>query len=141
MKKIITILFLASAFQVFGQTEEEKVLDRVKQLNESIFGKRDSLALEGLMADKVTYGHSVGRIENRQEMIQAAISNPGSYSGVMMEGATVFFVNKVAVVRHVLKATSIAKDGSQSALNINILQVWVKQKKQWKLTARQSVRI
>ena len=141
MKKIITILFLASAFQVFGQTEEEKVLDRVKQLNESIFGKRDSLALEGLMADKVTYGHSVGRIENRQEMIQAAISNPGSYSGVVMEGATVFFVNKTAIVRHVLKATSIAKDGSQSALNINILQVWVKQKKQWKLTARQSVRI
>ncbi len=141
MKKLFVFLFLALTIHSSAQTDEQKVLQRVKQLNDAIFINKDSVALEGLLADKVTYGHSGGKVENRAEMIHGAISNPGTYSNFVMDSASVFFQNNTAVVRHVLKATSIDKDGKQSPLHIGVLQVWVKQKKQWKLMARQAVKL
>ena len=141
MKILFVFLFLVFAITSSAQTEEEKVLQRVTQLNNAIFGFKDSIALEGLLADKVSYGHSSGKIENRKEMIHGAVSNTGSYTNFVMEGATVYFENKTAIVRHVLNATSIDKEGKQTPLHIGILQVWVKQKKHWKLTARQAVKL
>jgi Domain of unknown function (DUF4440) len=141
MKKIILFLFLAIGIQSLAQTDEQKVLDRVKQLNDAIFINKDSVALEGLLADKVTYGHSGGKVENRSEMIHGAITSPSSYSNFMMDSASVFFENNTAVVRHVLKATSIDREGKQSPLHLGVLQVWVMQNKQWKLMARQAVKL
>jgi len=141
MKKLFLILFLAIAIQSSAQTDEQKVLERVKQLNDAIFANKDSAALEGLLAVKATYGHSGGKIENRSEMIHGAITSPSTYSNFMMDSASVFFENNTAVVRHVLKATSIDKDGKQSPLHLAVLQVWVIQNKQWKLMARQAVKL
>src|SRR5258707_6452434 len=141
MKKIFLFLFLAIAIQSLAQTNEQKVLDRVKQLNDAIFINKDSVTLEKLLADKVTYGHSGGKVENRSEMIHGAITNPGTYSNFMMDSASVFFENNAAVVRHVLKATSIDREGKQSPLHLGVLQVWVMQNKQWKLMARQAVKL
>ena len=141
MKKLFLFLFVAIAVQSSAQTDEQKVLDRVKQLNDAIFTNKDSAALERLLADKVTYGHSGGKVENRSEMIHGAITNPGTYSNFMMDSASVFFENNTAVVRHILKATSIDREGKQSPLHIGVLQVWVMQNKQWKLMARQAVKL
>ena len=140
-KNLFIILLLGLTIQSSAQTEEQKVLQRVTQLNNAIFGVKDSIALEGLLADKVSYGHSSGKIENRKEMIHGAVSNTGTYANFIMESATVYFENKTAIVRHVLNATLIDKEGKQTPLHIGILQVWIKDKKQWKLTARQAVKL
>ena len=142
MKKLLLVLFLALTIHSFGQTDEQKVLDRVKKLNTAIFINKDSVVLEGLMAQKVSYGHSTGKIENRPEMISGAVHSPSTYKDFVMDSATVFFQEKnTAVVRHVLRATSVDKAGKESPLHINVLQVWIMQNKQWKLTARQAVKI
>jgi len=44
-------------------------------------------------------------------------------------------------VRHVLRATAIDKAGKQTPLHLNVLQLWVMQNKQWKLMARQAVKL
>ena len=119
MKKIILFLFVFAAIRSFAQTDEQKVLDRVKQLNTAIFMNKDSVALEGLMADKVTYGHSGGKMENRPEMIAGAVHSPSTYKNFVMDSATVFFEGKnTAVVRHVLRATSVDREGKESPLHI-----------------------
>ena len=141
MKKFILFFLLISTIQTSAQTEEEKVLQRIKKLNEAIFGVKDSVALENLLADKLTYGHSTGKIENRQEMIIAAVANTTSYTDFKMEGAVIYFENKTAIVRYVISATNISKDGKTSPLHLGLLQVWIKQKKEWKLTARQAVKL
>ena len=142
MKKLFLFLFLAIAIHSLAQNDEHKVLDRVKQLNDAIFMNKDSVELDGLMADKVTYGHSGGKVENRSEMISGAVHSPSTYKNFAMDSATVFFEGKnVAVVRHVLKATSVDREGKESPLHIGVLQVWVMQNKQWKLMARQAVKL
>lgn len=141
MKKLIVFILLTVTIQSFAQTEEERVLQRIKQLNEAIFGAKDSVALENLLSDKVTYGHSTGKIENRQEMIIGAITNANNYTDFKMEDAVVYFKNKTAIVRCVISGTNISKEGKTSPLHLGLLQVWIKQKKQWKLTARQAVKL
>lgn len=141
MKNLVLFFALALFIQSSAQTKETELFQRVKQFNDAIFMVKDSVALEGLLADKVSYGHSTGKIENRQEMIHGAISNTGSYANISLEDFTAFFENNSAIVRHTLKGISIDKDGKQTPLHIGLLQVWVKQKKQWKLTARQAVKL
>ena len=66
---------------------------------------------------------------------------PIKFGKVSLEDFNVFFEKNTAIVRHAIKGTSIDKDGKQSPLHIGLLQVWVKQKRQWKLTARQAVKL
>ena len=141
MKNVFTLFFLSLFIHLSAQTKETELFQRVKQFNDAIFMVKDSIALERLLADKVSYGHSSGKIENRQEMMHGAISNTGSYSNISLEDFSVYFENNSAIVRHTLKGTSIEKDGKQTPLHIGLLQIWVKQKKQWKLTARQAVKL
>ena len=141
MKIYLSILMVIVSSFLFAQANEQKILLRVKQLNDAVFLNKDSVALEGLLADKLTYGHSGGKIENRKEMISNAVNSKTTYKNFMSDSATVFFENNVAVARHILKATSIDKDGKESPLHLGILLVWIKQKNQWMLTARQSVKL
>lgn len=141
MKYLFVFFLLSSCIQLSAQTQETELFQRVKRFNDAIFMVKDSLALEDLLADKVSYGHSSGKTENRQEMIHGAISNTGSYANISLEDFTVFFEKNTAIVRHTLKGSSIDKDGKQTPLHIGLLQVWVKQKKLWKLTARQAVKL
>ena len=141
IQTLFLFFFLALFIQLPAQPQDTELFKRVKQLNDAIFMVKDSLALEGLLADKLSYGHSTGKIENRQEMIHGAVSNKGSYSNVSLEDFNVFFEKNTAIVRHAINGTSIDKDGKQSPLHIGLLQVWVKQKRQWKLTARQAVKL
>ena len=140
-KNILLSLLLLVAINSFSQSNEEKVLQRVKKLNDAIFMNKDSMALEGLMADKVTYGHSTGKVEDRKMMISDAVNSKQTYTNFVMDSATVFFEgNKTAIVRHVLRAIS-TENGKEMPLHLNVLQVWVNQNDQWKLTARQAVKL
>jgi len=141
MKNLFAFIFLFTTTLASAQTNAEKVMQRVQELNNAVFVAKDSIALEGLMAEEVSYGHSSGKIENRQEMIHGAISTKVSFVNLVMDSPTVYFQNKTAIVRHQLKATSIDGTGKESPLHIGILQVWIRQKGKWKLTARQAVKL
>ena len=141
MKKLFLFISLFIVISVSAQTEAEKVLQRVQELNNAVFVTKDSIVLEGLMAEEVSYGHSSGKIENRQQMIHNAVTSASLFSNVLMEISVVYFQNKTAIVRHQLKANAKDTTGKESLLNIGVLQVWVKQKGNWRLTARQAVKL
>lgn len=145
MKYCLTILlFLAGCTTLFAQTNKEReVLKRIEVLNKSIFADknaRDSAALENLLSEKVTYGHSSGKIENKKQMIHNAMVSPTTYEGFRMDSATVFFEGKTAVSRHILKAKTL-ENGKEGVLRLGVLQVWLKNNKEWKLVARQAVKL
>ncbi|MFY7899493.1 MAG: hypothetical protein ACOVNY_04860, partial [Chitinophagaceae bacterium] len=60
---------------------------------------------------------------------------------VLTEVGNIIFQQNTAVVRHVISATQTEKDGKVSPLKLQVLQVWIKDNNQWKLQARQSVRL
>lgn len=142
MKKLATIAFLFFSVISFSQSsKEEKVWSRVGALTQAIFETKDSAALEGLVSSSVSYGHSGGNIENKTLMVHNAISSATKYKDLSLERTSIDVEKRSAVVRHNLRGISIDDKGVEAPLNIAILQVWKKENGQWRIWARQAVRI
>ena len=70
------IAMLAFMGTVFCQSKDEiAVLANSKRLHQIVFGTKDSVALEGLLAKSLTYGHSSGKVQNRAEAIDGIVHN------------------------------------------------------------------
>ena len=143
MKKALFIfLFLTSAFLGFSQSKKEQVLiERTYLLSRTVFGTKDSLALEDLFAKKSSYGHSGGKIETREEAIAAISKNKSVYTDTAVSNINVVINDDVAVVRHLFKAAEKKADGTASPLNLSLMLVWVKEKGKWRLMGRQAVKL
>ncbi|GAA4336565.1 nuclear transport factor 2 family protein [Flaviaesturariibacter amylovorans] len=141
MKKLFLIAILLISLGATAQSKAETgVLAAAKAFHEAVFLNKDSAALDRLLASEVTYGHSGGKIEDRAGMIQGAIRNTSTYSGVTMSPVQVLLKGKTAVTRHGMTGTENKADGTKSELRLNILQTWIKDGRSWKLMARQAVR-
>ena len=143
MKKLFLIFLFVSVYTFsFGQnSKEEAVWKRVEALTNSIFGKKDSLALVDLVSNKVTYGHSTGLIEDKATMIKNAVGNKGSYKNIEIERINMSLDDKTAVLRHNLRGVNVDAAGAESPLNLQILQVWRKENGVWRIWGRQAVKI
>ena len=94
----------------------------------------------GLMAvthERLSYGHSAGRIENRQQFIDPLANKTSTFRSITVSDQTIDVVGDDAIVRHVLRGES-ESNGRVNPVNIGILQVWKKQPDGWKLLARQA---
>lgn len=94
----------------------------------------------GLMAvthERLSYGHSAGRIENRQQFIDPLVNKTSVFRSITVSDQTIDVVGDDAIVRHVLRGES-ESNGRVNPVNIGILQVWKKQADGWKLLARQA---
>ena len=94
----------------------------------------------GLMAvthERLSYGHSAGRIENRQQFIDPLANKTSVFRSMNISDQTIDVVGDDAIVRHVLRGES-ESNGRVNPVNIGILQVWKKQPDSWKLLARQA---
>lgn len=127
--RLLALFVFAFTLNSFAQTGDEKaVWDRVDALTKAVFGTKDSLAIKELVSDKLTYGHSGGNIEDMPTMVHNAAVSPAVYKNQTTEKVSLFFVNNTAIVRTVFRAVSVDK-GTESPLNIALLQVWAKEKK------------
>ena len=94
----------------------------------------------GMMAvthERLSYGHSAGRIENRQQFIDPLANKTSIFRSLNVSDQTIDVVGDDAIVRHVLRGES-ESNGRVNPVNIGILQVWKKQPDGWKLLARQA---
>ena len=94
----------------------------------------------GLMAvthERLSYGHSAGRIENRQQFIDPLANKTSIFRSMNVSDQTIDVVGDDAIVRQVLRGES-ESNGRVNPVNIGILQVWKKQADGWKLLARQA---
>ncbi len=142
MKKILTIISLAFSTIAFAQLkDEQKIIYNVKLLHSTIFGTKDSLTLEKMSAKEVTYGHSHGNLQDRSTFITSVSHNQSTYTNIQANNISVIVNGKTAVSRYLLTGTETNKAGKVTELKLNILQVWIKEKKAWKMMARQAVMV
>lgn len=141
MKKVLFIsMFLLVVASVFAQSKEEKqIIERTYLLSHTVFGTKDSATLNDLFAKKLTYGHSHGKLQNRQEALAGAYHNQSTYADTAVSNVQVLLDDDVAVVRHLFKAKEIKKDGTVVPLDFLMMLVWVKEKGKWRLMGRQAV--
>lgn len=142
MKRILTVVVLFVSLNVMAQSaKDQAVWKQAEALTKAVFETKDRATLQTLVSDHVTYGHSGGNIENKTEMVNNAASSPTKYKNLEFEKVSMNVQDKVAVLRHNLRAISVDDKGAESPLNLGILQVWKKENGKWRIWARQAVRI
>ena len=100
----------------------------------------DRNRLEELVADKLSYGHSSGHIDDKNEFLDKISSGKSDFVTISLSDQTVAVSRNTAIVRHILKATT--NDGGQPGeVNLRVLLVWQKKKGNWILLARQAVKM
>ena len=140
MKKLLTVLSLFVIVSAQAQTKDEKELTaKTYLLSHTVFGSKDSATLEKLLAKTVTYGHSHGNLQTREEMIKGVSKNQSNYTDTAVSAIKIFIQDKTAIVRYLFKANENKKDGTVTNLDFSMMLVWIKEKGQWKLMGRQAV--
>lgn len=142
MKKLLTIFSLLIVVAANAQTNDEKELtEKTYLLSHTVFGSKDSVTLEKLLAKTVSYGHSHGNLQNREEMIKGITKNQSNYTDTAASNIKIFIQDKTAIVRYLFKAKENKKDGTVVDLDFSMMLVWIKEKKEWKLMGRQAVSV
>lgn len=143
MKRTTILLFLINFTIIstaFSQSKDEKaVTDVVEQLRVAMVNA-DKAALENLTSDKLSYGHSGGHVEGKEEFVQKIVSGASDFVTIDLTEQTISISDKVAVVRHILTAKT-NDNGKPGDVHLKVLMVWQKQKGGWKLLARQAVKM
>jgi hypothetical protein len=142
MKQVLFILFLFTCLAAWSQSKDEaEILSQSRLLQKTVFGTKDSVTLNGLFAKTLTYGHSGGKIENREEALHGIITNKSTYTDTSLISYKVMLNDDVAIVRFIMREME-TKPGAQPApLNLAIMLVWTKEKGKWKLFGRQAVKL
>jgi ketosteroid isomerase-like protein len=143
MKKQFVFLFLLVVLFSVDTSAQSKKLKAVTQAVESLRKAMiagDSSVLDALTKAELSYGHSSGRIEDKASFIKSLTSGASDFVTIDLTDQTVQVADETAVVRHLLSAQT-NDNGKPGSVKLAILTVWVKEKRKWRLLARQSVRI
>ena len=144
MKKILALLLcitLGTAAMAQMQAKDEKaVTDVVEKLRKAMVDG-DSTVLADIAADDLTYGHSGGHVEGKAEFVHKIASGNSDFITIDLSEQTIKVLGSTAVVRHKLVAQTHDKGKEPGTVTLGILLVFQKQKGQWKLLARQAVKL
>jgi len=136
-KLLIFSTILLSANLVFAQkTGVEEAVSRLSQLMIT----PDSAALDQLILSNLSYGHSSGKVQTKQEFLHSLISGESDFVDINLTDQTVTIQNKTALVRHTLNAKTNDKNVPGN-VRLYILLIWSKEKSGWKLLGRQAVKV
>lgn len=137
-KLILSVLFSFFVFSAFSQEKKQEVEQAINSLRQAMLDG-DSVKLDQLTDSELTYGHSLGRLENKKQFIHALASGESDFETMDITDQTIIIKNKTAIVRHNVVA-NIKEKGTVNTVKLAIMLVLVKADKHWKLLARQAVR-
>jgi hypothetical protein len=135
--RLIILLILISVSSLYAQDAD--VAKAVETLKQALLdGKKE--ALEKITHDNLTYGHSSGVIEDKKAFVEALASGKSDFVSITLSDQVIKVTGNTATVRHKLTGETM-NNGTTSPINLSVLLVWIKEKGEWKLLARQAVKI
>ena len=130
---------LLSGSAVAQGADEAAVAQGIETLRQAIL-EADKAKLDQVAAAQISYGHSDGRVETKEQFINGVMNRKQTQKSLQFPELKVFVVGDTAVARHIYLGES-ELDGKQTSTRIGALQVWQKQAGTWKLLARQGFKL
>lgn len=141
IKKLIFTISFLMVFAVSAQkmNDNEAVAATAEKLRLAMISG-EKTELESLILPQLTYGHSGGHIDDAKEFVEKLVSKKSDFVTIDITNQTVNIVGNTAIVRHHFYATTADFGKAPGDVTLDILLVWVKSGKNWKLLARQAVK-
>ncbi len=142
MKKLILILifFMSFSDSLMAQGEDIRngvIMMKMLSLKTALI-KKDSVSLTKLLSEDVTYGHTNGMIQTKQQLIRDVVSGAQDYKSIEPSDMKIRFYDNTAVVT-MIGDVVLNYQNSPLTMHMFITLVWVYKDNEWKLVARQSV--
>ena len=142
-KNISILLFLVSfAFTTQAQNDSDaktQVMMKMQELKNGLLSK-DSVSLSKLLADDMSYGHSTGFIQTKAQLIRDVMSGTQDYKSIESSDINIRIYDNTAIAVLKLKTNLIAR-GKPLDLSMYATLTWIKINNEWKLVARQAVKL
>jgi ketosteroid isomerase-like protein len=140
LSTVVMTVALLGAASVAAQAGEEAAVAQAVEAFRTAMLQADRAQFEALTAEQLSYGHSAGRVENKTQFIDAATSGRSTWKFITLTDQTIQIIGDNAIVRHTLTGET-ERDGKTNPVKIGVLMVWHQQNGNWKLLARQAVRL
>ena len=137
---LLTIALLPGVQPVAAQSGDEAALAQAVETFRKAMLSKDKAQFEALCAEKMSYGHSGGRIETKKQFIDDATNPKSVWKSLDLSNQTIQVVGSNAIVRNTLTG-DLESEGKITPIKIGILWVWTKEDGRWKLLARQAFRL
>lgn len=135
---LITLLSLLS-FLCFGQSKKIKQVEFAVSTLIKAMEDGNVTVLNNIAANQLTYGHSGGKVENKEEFLKPFSTGASDFVKINISGQTIDIIKKTAIVRHTLEADT-NDNNKPGHVKLKVLTVWQKMNGGWKLIARQAVK-
>jgi ketosteroid isomerase-like protein len=99
--------------------------------------KGDRSSLEKLMADDLSYTHSSGKTQTKEEFIKEATGGALNYKGIDFEDTRMRQYGDAVVITHKATITSVQTGTS----HLYLTEVWAKVHGQWQLATRHALKL
>jgi len=119
--------------------DEAAVAQGVETLRKALL-EADRTKLEQVAAKDISYGHSDGRVETKEQFIHGVMTRKQTVKSLAFPELKIAVVGNAAIARHIYLSDS-ELEGKATTTRIGALQVWQKQDGGWKLLARQGFRL
>lgn len=123
-----------------AQSGEEAAVNQAVEAHRKAMVDVNRERLAELTADKLSYGHSAGKVESKAEFIDAVASKKTIFKTITLESPSVVVAGNSAIARHIF-VSDLETDGKPGSVKIGVLQVWTRAGGGWKLLARQAFRL
>ena len=136
---VLFVLFLLVAKGSFAQADSIGLKNAMLQLDKALLQK-DETVLRSVLHKDVSYGHSNGWIQSKNDILNDFASGKLVYNKIENNSSTIITISKkYATVKTNTNAEG-AVNGTAFKLTLHIMQFWIKTKKGWQLIARQSAK-
>lgn len=130
--KLLYLSVLAAGL-AFAQSANEAAVKAAHETFLKAAKAGDKATLEKIFAPQLQYSHSNAKLENKKEAIDAMAANPVDFK---VESQSIHVYGNTATLRAKASATS-----NTGVTPLSILQVWVKNGKDWQMVERQTTRL
>lgn len=132
-----TLLLTAVVFGLstlgFAQSADEAAVRSAHESFLTAAKAGDAAGLEKVLAEGLQYSHSNGKVETKKEAIAALVKSKGNFE---VHSQTIHVYGKSATIR-----AKITAHGANGDIPLTMLQVWVKNGKNWQMVERHTTRV
>ncbi len=137
-RALATAVGFLAAVPASAQSGEEAAVTRAVDALIRAMIAADKAQLEAVTAPELSYGHSSGQIENRQQFVDGVLSRSLVAKSIDLSDRRVTIVGNDAIVRHNFTADPVNREGQTVRVRIGQMQVWQKRGGDWLLLAHQA---
>ena len=141
VKSFLVLALLIMSIVVSAQHKDSDAVAGAVERLRILMINPDKNGLDAICSDKLSYGHSSGRVEDKHSFIESLTSGASNFVSIDLTDQHITIEGATAIVRHTLSAQTDDAGKGPSTVKIAVFTVWIKQQNQWKLLGRQAVKI